>query len=178
LLICSGLALFILIERLIALRPTRIIPNALVEAFMQGSVLTEDFPPTCSGSRIVHFYKTQKPKPEALKAFASLETTRLERGFFILEIVVGAAPLIGLLGTVTGLIHVFSNISPETGLPETQMFIQGIALALTTTMLGLAIAIPAMAAHAYLTRKVEVFSSQLQVGVERLINLSEHQSES
>lgn len=177
LLICSILGVFVFLERLIALQPSKVMPKALVDAFMLGSVLKESTSGDLSqtaGGRIVHFFKQQQPDPEALKAFAHLEMARLEKGVFILEIVVGIAPLIGLLGTVTGLIQVFSNVSLETGLPDTQAFVQGIALALTTTMLGLGIAIPALAAHSYLLRRVECLSAQIHVGVERLIDLMEY----
>jgi biopolymer transport protein ExbB len=93
----------------------------------------------------------------------------MERGLFILEIVVSAAPLIGLLGTVTGLVTVFGQISPETGLPDPAAFVEGVSMALTTTILGLAIAIPALAFNSFLNRRVDTFEAQLEVGVERLI---------
>lgn len=84
-----------------------------------------------------------------------------------------AAPLIGLLGTVTGLVQSFSNFSEKTGMPDPQAFIQGVALALTTTILGLTIAIPALIGNAFLSRRVESLAARLNVGVERLIDLTE-----
>lgn len=170
--LCSVLAVFILIERLIALRSSRILPKALVERFVKGNVLEEQGDASSVAGRILTFYQKNKPDPEAIKAFAALEMTRLERGMFILEIVVGAAPLLGLLGTVTGLIKVFSGMSPDDGMPDPAMFIQGIALALTTTMLGLCIAIPALVGNVFLNRRVELLSAQISVGVERLIDLA------
>lgn len=119
----------------------------------------------------MQFYLRNKPEAEQMKAFARLEVTRMERGLFILEIVVSAAPLLGLLGTVTGLIKVFANISIETGLPDPGAFIEGIALALTTTMLGLAIAIPALVANHFLVRRIDILAARLSVGVERLLDL-------
>jgi biopolymer transport protein ExbB len=92
----------------------------------------------------------------------------MERGVFLLEFVIGAAPLLGLLGTVIGLTQVFGGFSADTGLPDTAVFIKGIALALNTTIVGLAIAIPALAAHAYLLRRVEALAAQLSVGLECL----------
>ena len=84
------------------------------------------------------------------------------------EIIIGAAPLLGLLGTVTGLVTVFGNISPETGLPDQASFTQGIALALTTTVLGMAVAIPCLVGNGYLQRKVETYAVQLDSLLERL----------
>ena len=103
----------------------------------------------------------------------------MERGLFLLDIVVTAAPLIGLLGTVTGLIQVFANVSPDTGMPDPDIFVRGIALALTTTMLGLSIAIPALVGNSYLNRRIDFLEAQINVGVERLTDLiKQHSQES
>ena len=82
----------------------------------------------------------------------------MERGMFLLEIVIGAAPLIGLLGTVTGFTHV--RVSRRDGLPDPATFNMGNASALNTTILGLTIAIPALAVHAYLLRRVESMAAK------------------
>jgi len=170
--LCSILAVFILAERLIALRSAKILPKSIVDSFVTGEVLELEGDDESVAGRILFFYQLNRPDPEALKAFASLETARLERGMFILDIVVGAAPLIGLLGTVTGLIAVFSGIDPESGLPDPTQFMQGIAMALTTTMLGLSIAIPALVGNSYLSRRVDMLTAQIYVGVERMIDLA------
>ena len=170
--LCSILAVFIIVERLVALRSSRILPKELVDSFVTGDVLEQEGDPHSIGGRILFFYKLNAPDPEALKAFASLEMARMERGMFILDIVVGAAPLLGLLGTVTGLIDVFSGIDPASGIPDPTLFVQGIALALGTTMLGLSIAIPALVGNSYLTRRVDMLSAQINVGVERMIDLA------
>lgn len=175
--ICSLLAVFITVERLIALRNSQIIPRAAVDAFVSGQV--EQIKPEQRSvvGRIVGFYRERQPDPEALKAFARLEVSRMERGLFLLEVVIGAAPLLGLLGTVTGLTQVFGGFSVETGLPEPEAFIKGIALALNTTILGLAIAIPALAAHSYLLRRVEFLAARVSVGVECLIERRSERSD-
>ncbi|MGJ3244207.1 MAG: MotA/TolQ/ExbB proton channel family protein [Opitutales bacterium] len=173
--ICSFVAVFIIVERLLALRPARIIPDSLVEHFIEGDLpAIEEEDLNSVGGRIVSFYRRNNPDPEGLKAFARLEVTRMERGIFLLEVVVGAAPLIGLLGTVTGLVQVFSNFNVDTGMPNPGDFVQGIALALSTTILGLAVAIPALVGNAYLLRRVDTLAARLNVGVERLIDLSKN----
>lgn len=168
--LCSILALFIIIERLIALRSSRVLPQDLAEALMGGRLPTDSGSGSVAG-RILHFFQEAHPDTDQLKAFARLEITRMERGLFILDIVVKAAPLLGLLGTVTGLVRVFANVSPETGLPEPGAFIEGTALALTTTMIGLSVAIPALVGESYLYRRVDTFAAQLNVGVERLMDI-------
>lgn len=166
--VCSFLAVFITVERLIALRNSRIIPKAAVDAFVSGSTNQIEAEQRSVVGRIVGFYRERHPDSEALKAFARLEVSRMERGLFLLEVVIGAAPLLGLLGTVTGLTQVFGGFSVDTGLPEPEAFIKGIALALNTTILGLAIAIPSLAAHSYLLRRVEALAAKISVGVECL----------
>ena len=52
----------------------------------------------------------EKASEETLRTYAKLEVSAMERGMFLLEVVVAGAPLIGLLGTVTGLVEVFSQI--------------------------------------------------------------------
>ncbi|MFU8848731.1 MAG: MotA/TolQ/ExbB proton channel family protein [Opitutales bacterium] len=167
--VCSFVAVFIVAERLMALRNSKIIPRAAVDAFIAGREETIPAEHKSVVGRIVGFYRERSPDPEALKAFARLEVSRMERGLFLLEVVIGAAPLLGLLGTVTGLTQVFGGFSAETGLPEPEAFIKGIALALNTTIIGLAIAIPALAAHSYLLRRVESLAARISVGVECLV---------
>ncbi|MGB0408602.1 MAG: MotA/TolQ/ExbB proton channel family protein [Opitutales bacterium] len=165
---CSFIAVFVTAERLIALRNSQIIPRTAVDAFVSGRIDQLEPDPKSVVGRIVGYYRERQPTPEALNAFARLEASRMENGLFLLEVVIGAAPLLGLLGTVTGLTQVFGGFSAETGLPDPETFIKGIALALNTTILGLAIAIPALAAHTYLTRRVESLAARISVGVECL----------
>lgn len=115
--------------------------------------------------RILRFQKENRPDVETLESFMDLEISCLERGFYVLEIVISAAPLLGLLGTVTGLIQVFSGVSSQTAMPEPTTFVSGISLAMTTTMLGLLIAIPTIIAHSYFTRRVTIFCSQIRLYV-------------
>jgi biopolymer transport protein ExbB len=170
--LCSFIAVFITIERLIALRNSRVIPADMVDAFVEGDLQRVEADMSSVTGRIVSFYRERTPDPESLNAFARLEVSRMERGVFLLEVVIGAAPLLGLLGTVTGLTQVFGGFSAETGMPDPAAFIKGIALALNTTILGLAIAIPALAAHAYLLRRVESLAARISVGVECLTELA------
>ena len=76
---------------------------------------------------------------------------RLLRRLSLVNVAAGVAPLLGLLGTVTGMIHTFSVVT-TTGTSEPQMLAEGISQALLTTQFGLAIAIPAFLGHALLSR--------------------------
>jgi biopolymer transport protein ExbB len=168
--LCSVVALAITIERLLSLRKSQVMPNHLVEAFLAHDLERLEGDAGSVAGRIIAFHKERNPDAEGLNAFARLEVSRMERGIFLLEVVIGVAPLLGLLGTVTGLTQVFSGFSADTGLPEPAAFIRGIALALNTTILGLAIAIPALVAHAYLLRRVESLAARIGMAVQALID--------
>jgi biopolymer transport protein ExbB len=97
------------------------------------------------------------------------EARSLERGLVILETVAGIAPLLGLLGTVTGMIQVFRVIS-EQGLGQTQSLSGGISQALITTVVGLIIAIPALVAYNYFSHKVEDLVLEIEKHSSQLLN--------
>ena len=78
----------------------------------------------------------------------------LERYLTPLAVCAGAAPLLGLLGTVTGMIHTFKTITIQ-GTGNAANLSAGISEALITTEVGLIIAIPALLLHAYLSRRVK-----------------------
>ena len=168
----SFLAAYVIIERLLALRTSRILPPDLADAFISGEIVHSQGDMKSVAGRIVYFFRKSNPDPESLKAFARLEIARLERGMFILEIVVAGAPLLGLLGTITGLAQVFSAQVGGGGLPDKAAFIKGISLALSTTMVGLCIAIPALVGNSYLHRRIDLVATRLDMGVERLIDLA------
>ncbi len=72
------------------------------------------------------------------------------------------APLLGLLGTVWGMIEAFSNIAGENGLGNAELLASGIYKALTTTAAGLSVSIPAMVAYWYLKGRIDVFSRRFE----------------
>lgn len=163
---CSVLAMFVIVERLIALRPGRVLPRKALELILDGdfSAAAKAFPRT-AGGRIVNFALSEKPDAASLAAFARLEVSRMERGMFIPESIVSIAPLIGLFGTVYGLYILF----PESGgMPDQQMLTRGVGLALTTTMLGLLIAMPVLLANNFIMRRIEVLASRLALVTECL----------
>ncbi|MGK0176918.1 MAG: biopolymer transport protein ExbB [Lentimonas sp.] len=168
LMVCSLLAVFITAERMISLRTSKVIGLDAMAASVLGTPdqIKGDIGSTMG--RIANFYREQRPSPEALIAFARMEVSQLERGLFLLEAVIGAAPLLGLLGTVTGLTQVFGNFFAENGLTNPDAFTSGIAMALNTTIIGLTIAIPSLVAHAYLLRRVDWLAARISMGVECL----------
>ena len=140
----------------------------VVNTLVQGDLKTIQGDSSSTMGRIIKFCHEQKPNSEALVAFARMEVTQMERGLSLLEAVIGAAPLLGLLGTVTGLTQVFGNFFAESGLTNPDAFTSGIAMALNTTIIGLAVAIPSLVAHAYIVRRIECLSVRIGIGVECL----------
>lgn len=102
--------------------------------------------------RVIQSVGTTRPELEERAAQDLLEVRpRLMRRLSVLSVTAGAAPLIGLLGTVTGMIRTFSVITDH-GTGDPQLFAGGISEALLTTQLGLAVAIPALLMHSGLSR--------------------------
>ena len=98
--------------------------------------------------------KSREVLKEAIADQGRYETRNMERALVILETIAGIAPLMGLLGTVLGMIKVFQVISME-GLGQTQHLAGGISEALITTVVGLIIAIPSLVAYNFFTHRVE-----------------------
>jgi biopolymer transport protein ExbB len=165
-LICSVLTLAILFERLFALRRSRIIPEKFIievsDLVRQGRM--EDAMTKCrlndsSISRVLMAGISRHGKPhqqikEAIEDVGRLEAANLERYLTILGTIAGIAPLLGLLGTVTGMIKAFSVIS-HAGIGNPQMLAGGISEALITTAAGLTVAIPAFVFYKLLRSRVD-----------------------
>jgi biopolymer transport protein ExbB len=107
---------------------------------------------------------------EAVQTRARHEMVRLERGLIVLEVIVGIAPLLGLIGAVSGLVHVFSHLGLSSGAADTRLIALGIAEALNATVFGLSIAVPTLIGFTYFSRKVEVMSVEMETLVVELIN--------
>jgi biopolymer transport protein ExbB len=106
---------------------------------------------------------TKQETLEVVQSRARQEIVRMESGLFILEIVVGIAPLLGLLGAVAGLVRVFGNIgSGAVSTTDLKGIASGIGEALSTTIVGLSIAIPALVAYTYFSRRVERLAVEME----------------
>ena len=100
----------------------------------------------------------------AVETAARREIVRLERGIVVLEVIVGIAPLLGLVGTILGMMNVFGDLG-QTGLNninDAAKLAQGISLILRATLIGLLISIPSLVAWSYFSKKVEVIAVELE----------------
>ena len=165
--LCSIITVYIVFERLYALRKDAVLPDDLVDAIVEGKPVQPGRHSVLA--RIVEFAGRHKEDPEAIKAFARLQINRMERGIPYLDVIYVAAPLLGLIGTVTGLLRVFGQISPETGLPDPVAFTQGVSLALSATVIGLLVALAALVPAGFLQRKIENYAAKIDLLLERLL---------
>ena len=93
--------------------------------------------------------------------FATRELAFLDRGMLIIAAVCTVAPLIGFLGTVSGMIHAFDAIALA-GTVEATLVASGISEALITTEAGLMIAVPLALGHALFTQKTNAFTDSME----------------
>jgi biopolymer transport protein ExbB len=169
----SVVGLAFIVERGLALRWSKVVPPEIT-ASLAACESREDVEKLCRLCR-------QKPSPlarllllaadhldwpksdnvDALQTAARHEIVRLERGLVVLEIIVGIAPLLGLVGTIVGMMAVFGDVG-QTGLTDAAKLAQGIALILKATLIGLLIAIPSLIAWSYFSKKVEVFAVEME----------------
>lgn len=167
LLLCSLVLVYILCERSWALRRSAIIPDDLADAIIAAKPVTGGAHSVLG--RIVRFAQEHPGDKEGVRAFARLEVSRMEQGLPYLDVIYAGAPLIGLTGTVWSLIRVFSSISGQTGLPDPAKFTSGVSLALSATVIGLCVAIPALIGGGILQRRVDKLAAQLDVLLARLL---------
>ncbi len=155
LLICLFVAIFICVDRVFAFRESKLGLLKLQDFLLSGQFNKNIVSPATFFERVISFFYTTNPTIKELNAYANLELNKLERGLFLLDTVISISPLLGLLGTIFGLTHVFSHsINVDTSMTN-EILSHGIALALTTTALGLIIAIPTIIANNIFIRKLE-----------------------
>jgi biopolymer transport protein ExbB len=174
LILTSVISLTFIIERALALRLTRVIPPVLEEAVENCQAasdlpmlrrLCEQHPSPLGRLLLVAASHLDCPKGEnvdALQTKARHEVAQLERGLVVLEIITGIAPLLGLVGTVYGLILLFTGLGSQTLGGDNSLFAAGIALALRATLLGLIVAIPSLISWSYFSKKVDTLAVELE----------------
>src|ERR1700724_302725 len=182
LLICSIVSLTVIILRTLALREKNVLPLTIeseMERLAPGGnperlfrIVQHD---GSSLARIVRVALAQLRWPrseniETVQTRARYEMVRLERGIVVLEVIIGIAPLIGLIGTVSGLVHVFASLGVSAGSADPKMIARGISEALNCTVFGLGIAVPSMIGFVYFSKKVEVLSVEMESLVTDLLS--------
>ena len=178
--ICSIVALSIIIERAINLRSSRILDPRTVErvtALVEGdradqaaeicrlnsgiytNIVLAGLEQAASGERAAR---------EAVEDAGRHETKSLNKYMVTLGTITGISPLLGLLGTVTGMIDVFKTIA-AVGTGQADALSTGISQALITTATGLLIAIPTLVAYNFFTERAESIIAKLEREILRVL---------
>jgi len=188
--LASLLALALVIERLIALRKKKIIiPEILAVVKNFSTVKDVDLAKSMCAkfdspfSNIINLSLEHHslPKPELRELIEDQgrqEIRKLEKGLVALETIAAISPLMGLLGTVIGMVHVFDVIKDQ-GIGQTAALSGGISEALLTTVSGLFVGIPVLIAYYYFSSKaddlildIEKYSNQLILKLSQIMSSS------
>lgn len=173
LLLTSVVGLAFIIERGLALRWPKVLPPSIEAAVRScGSPkevgmlqsVCERYPSPLGRLLITaseHLDWPQAENVDAIQTQARHEIVKLERGLVVLEVIVGIAPLLGLVGTIVGMMTLFTGLG-ETGLTNTEALAKGIGTILNATLLGLLIAIPSLVFWSYYNRKVETMAVEME----------------
>ncbi len=184
LILCSIVGLALIIERLTSLRSARILPPMLLDEVMQisrstlpamdvlgkladNSVLGQVL---AAGLRAVNLEPriTEAALRQAFESAGRTAAHQLDRYLNTLGTIATAAPLLGLLGTVVGMIEIFGAQAP-TGAANPAVLAHGISVALYNTAFGLIIAIPALMFHRYFRGLVDRHLLGLELAAERMV---------
>jgi biopolymer transport protein ExbB len=188
---CSIISIAIILERIISLRSAVVLKPDLARAIHDlgyGGKTTLIEQLSVDGdtplSRLVRacLMYTSWPKEEnadAVQAYARREIVRLERGLVFLEVVTGLGPLLGLMGTILGLIRIFGSAGNASDLSaQGTQIAAGIAEAMYCTVAGLFVAIPALIAHSLFSRHIEALTIDLETLCSELLGKLYTQAES
>lgn len=167
--VCSFILLIFVFERFISLRRGRVIPRPFVKRFLNqlrdGDIDRDDALALCEQNRspIAEVFaaavrKWGRPAVEVEQAIldsGERVTNGLRRYLRVLNGVSTVSPLLGLLGTVLGMIGAFNAIATADAMGRPEMLAAGISQALLTTAAGLSVAIPALIAYLYFVGRVD-----------------------
>jgi biopolymer transport protein ExbB len=181
--LCSIIALAVFLERLWVLRRERVIPSAFVhnveERIRKQKISEALFLCQSDNSSIAKIFLAGLKSTgrgmwlvkEAIEERGGREGVILEKNVGILSTIANLTPLLGLLGTVSGMIKTFKVISNSGGNPS--LLAGGIAEALITTAAGLCVAIPALVCYRILKDKAESLIFEMEENSIRIIEILE-----
>jgi biopolymer transport protein ExbB len=182
--LCSIVAVGYTFERLIGLRRGRVIPRDFVNRFLErlgaGKLDRDRATELCRsnespaarifGHAVRYWGQPSAIIRQAVDADAAREVLDLRRNVRVLNGTATLAPLIGLLGTVIGMIQSFDAIGSKVGTGKSEALATGISLALVSTAFGLGIAILSVAAYYYLLNRVDLLVRDLDDHVRKVID--------
>ena len=150
----------------------RLAPNDTPDAVVRLSRYVRNDESTLGRIAQVGLSNLHQPKDEnqnAVQTVARHEVGQLEHGLHVLEIIIGIAPLLGLLGAVSGLVQVFGAFGGSANQSDPHVIAKGISEALSTTVVGIGIAIPTLIAHGLLAKRAETLAADMELLVSGLL---------
>lgn len=181
LLICSVASIAVMIERYVRLKQAHgdsenlvsQVESCLTSGKHKEAIQTCQDAGTPLGAMLASGLKCADPKraEQCMQEHALKITPELFKRLSVLDTVITIAPLLGLLGTVTGMIRSFHVISTKTGLSAPTAITGGVAEALIATATGLAIAIATLVGYNFLTEKAKSIVSEMEIYGTRLVNV-------
>ena len=184
---CSILALALIIERFISLKTSKVAPAKLLDEVLAVSRSSIPSPDVVSqleqnsalGEVLASGFRILNASPKcsdedlrsAVEGAGRVVAHRLERYLSALATIASAAPLMGLFGTVVGMIEIFGSQSPAGGATggNPAQLAHGISIALYNTAFGLIVAIPALIFWRYFRGRVDGYLLTLELASERLV---------
>ncbi len=173
-LLCSVAALYIVIERMLTFRSTKppggafqlklrkVLEGRDVRLAQELCIQENSAVGRIVGAGLEKVHHGPMRVRQAMEDQGREEVTQMERHLGILASIAGIAPMLGFLGTVTGLVVAFQSVATAAGQPSPVDLADGIWEALVTTVFGLVVGIPAAAAYNYLVNQVHSISSMFE----------------
>ncbi len=181
-LLMSVLMIAVAIERLVNFRTKNIFPSKLI-AHIRSLWLAGDFEKIHEVlayekntlGRILNYMVSNRHLDAPVVALgaseiASLELRQQQQKAYALAIVATVAPIVGLLGTVIGMIEAFHVIAYSQGMGNPALLAGGISKALINTAAGLSVALPSLAAHHFFKHRSVMFGLMLEQAINQRIN--------
>ncbi|MFM8219710.1 MAG: MotA/TolQ/ExbB proton channel family protein, partial [Planctomycetaceae bacterium] len=182
--LCSVVAFTFAVERMVVLRRRRVIPGDFVRRFLgqleqqqldraSAIELCEANSSPISQVFLHGVRKWGKPSVEVEQAIldgGERQVGHLRRHLRILNAVATIAPLLGLLGTVIGMIMCFNQIATSSAMGKSEQLAGGIGVALLTTAFGLAIAIPALMVYMYFAGRIDALVMEMDTLSQRVVD--------
>ena len=180
--LCSVAAMAIIVERVWSLRRQRICPRRLVEQIWQwaksGHLDVARVSALRAGSPLgqvlaaglMNLQHSREVMKESIEEAGRHVVLELEKYLNTLGTIAAVTPLLGLYGTVLGMIKIFSAIS-SSGVGNPAVLAGGISEALFTTVAGLTVAIPSLIAHRYFQRKVDELVSTMEQEALKMVEI-------
>ncbi|WP_246109713.1 MotA/TolQ/ExbB proton channel family protein [Roseimaritima multifibrata] len=182
--ICSLIVFALSLERLVALRRGRVIPRPFVRRFTEcvedGQLSYEEAAQICDEfdcpvAEVFHAAIKRWGRPvieieQAVMDAGDRVTDSLRKFLRVFHAISNVAPLLGLLGTVLGMIEAFDMMASEESVGRPEMLASGISVALLTTAGGLSVAIPAYLAYMYFTSKADRYLVEIDSLCQKVID--------